>query len=75
MHTKIITIMTLSVTLALFAGCTGVTHGFDDESALYSGPTLEQESKNESTSPMTKETKTEREENKTTVEYNRYEGE
>ncbi len=75
MHTKIINIMTLPITLALFAGCTGVTHGFDDESALYSGPALETESENESTSPVTKEMKTEREENETTVEYNRYEGE
>lgn len=66
--------VTLSLTLLLFTGCSGVvTHGFDDESALYSGPSKANKSQPQPSQPEPKTTETE--ESETTVEYNRFEGE
>lgn len=78
------------LTITLLTGCSGVTHGFDEESALYTKPSSEKElnkkdetpkspkkeSKQMDEIPKTKEKKQEPElENETTITYDPYEGE
>ncbi len=83
-------IIASTLAITLLTGCSNVTHGFDEESAFYSGPTSEKEiekvdempnisekeSKKVDEAPETKGKEQEPDqENETTIYYDPYEGE
>ncbi|MGB6019327.1 MAG: hypothetical protein WBF77_06995 [Sulfurimonadaceae bacterium] len=76
--------------IALLTGCSGMTHGFDEESALYSKPTSEKELQKVDETPTSSEKEIKKvdespetkvkeqeldQENETTISYDPNEGE
>ena len=69
-------IIASTLAITLLAGCSNVTHGFDEESVFYTKPTSEKEIKKVDETPKTKVKKEElKQENETTISYDPYEGE
>lgn len=86
MHKRSNGIISSILAITLLTGCSGVTHGFDEESALYTKPSSEKELNKEAKTPMRPEQESkevdevpkaeaQEQESETTITYDPYEGE